>query len=107
LYRPLNNNDLILGAVGVLQFDVVAERLKTEYKVDCRFENVNVQTARWVSSDDPKRFAEFRDRAANNLAVDHGGDLVYIAPTRVNLQMAMEKWPEVRFQSTREHGVGA
>ena len=107
LYRPLNNNDLILGAVGVLQFDVVADRLKTEYKVDCRFENVNVQTARWVSSDDPKRFAEFRDRAAQNLAVDHGGDLVYIAPTRVNLQMAMEKWPEIRFQSTREHGVEA
>jgi len=105
LYRPLTNNDLILGAVGVLQFDVVAERLKTEYKVDCRFEKVNVQTARWVSSDNAKRFDEFRDKAATNLAVDHGGDLVYIAPTRVNLQMAMEKWPEVQFHSTREHGL--
>jgi peptide chain release factor 3 len=105
LYRPLTNNDLILGAVGVLQFDVVAERLKTEYKVDCRFEKVNVQTARWVSSDNTKRFDEFRDKAATNLAVDHGGDLVYIAPTRVNLQMAMEKWPEVQFHSTREHGL--
>jgi peptide chain release factor 3 len=107
LYRPLTNNDLILGAVGVLQFDVVAERLKTEYKVDCRFENVNVQTARWVSSDDAKRFAEFRDKAATHLAIDHGGDLVYIAPTRVNLQMAIEKWPEVQFHATREHGATA
>jgi peptide chain release factor 3 len=89
----------------VLQFDVVAERLKTEYKVDCRFEKVNVQTARWVSSDNAKRFDEFRDKASTNLAVDHGGDLVYIAPTRVNLQMAIEKWPEVQFHSTREHGV--
>ncbi|MFN4263775.1 MAG: peptide chain release factor 3 [Thioalkalivibrionaceae bacterium] len=105
LYRPLINNDYILGAVGVLQFEVVAERLRTEYKVDARFENVNVATARWVQCDDAKKLAEFRDKAASHLAIDHGGDLVYIAPTRVNLQMAIEKWPQVRFMSTREHGI--
>jgi peptide chain release factor 3 len=107
LFRPLTSNDLILGAVGVLQFDVVAYRLKDEYNVDASFENVNVQTARWVSSDDARRFEEFRDKAAANLAVDHGGDLVYIAPTRVNLQMAQEKWPEIRFHATREQDIDA
>ncbi len=106
LFKPLNNNDLILGAVGVLQFDVVMQRLKDEYKVDAVFEPVNVQTARWVTSDDEKRFEEFKTKAAQNLAYDHAGELVYIAPTRVNLQMAHEKWPEVTFHSTREHGVG-
>ncbi|MGB0845553.1 MAG: peptide chain release factor 3 [Thiolinea sp.] len=106
LFKPLNNNDLILGAVGVLQFDVVAQRLKDEYKVDAVFEAVNVQTARWVTSDDEKRFEQFKTKAAQNLAYDHAGELVYIAPTRVNLQMAQEKWPEVTFHSTREHGVG-
>lgn len=106
LFKPLNNNDLILGAVGILQFDVVAQRLKDEYKVDAVFEAVNVQTARWVTSDDEKRFEQFKDKAAQNLAYDHAGELVYIAPTRVNLQMAQEKWPEVTFHSTREHGVG-
>ena len=105
LYRPLNNNDLILGAVGVLQFDVVAQRLKDEYKVDCSFENVSVNTARWVESDDAKAMEKFRDKAAQNLALDHSDELVYIAPTRVNLQMAMEKFPEIRFHSTREHGI--
>jgi len=105
LFRPLNNNDLILGAVGVLQFDVVAHRLKTEYKVDCIFEHVNVNTARWVACEDENELAKFREKAAANLALDHGGDLVYIAPTRVNLQMAEEKWSEIEFQSTREHGV--
>ena len=105
LFKPLNNNDLILGAVGVLQFDVVAQRLKDEYKVDAMFEAVNVQTARWVSSGDEKRFEEFKKKAAQNLALDHAGELVYIAPTRVNLQMAQEKWPEVEFHATREHGV--
>ena len=106
LFRPLNNNDLILGAVGVLQFDVVAQRLRDEYKVDCAFETVNVNTARWVSSDDPRKLEEFRKKAAQNLAIDHGGDLAYIAPTHVNLQMAQEKWPEITFHATREHGVG-
>ncbi|MEZ5534455.1 MAG: peptide chain release factor 3 [Thiolinea sp.] len=106
LFKPLNNNDLILGAVGILQFDVVAQRLKDEYKVDAIFEAVNVQTARWVTSDNEKRFEEFKTKAAQNLAYDHAGELVYIAPTRVNLQMAQEKWPEVEFHSTREHGVG-
>ncbi|MBD3618197.1 MAG: peptide chain release factor 3 [Chromatiales bacterium] len=104
LFRPLTNNDLILGAVGVLQFDVVAQRLKDEYNVDCQFEAVNVNTARWVTSDDKKRFEQFKDKAATNLALDHAGELVYIAPTRVNLQMAIEKWPEIEFHATREHG---
>jgi peptide chain release factor 3 len=103
LFRPLRNNDLILGAVGQLQFEVVAHRLKHEYNVDCAFEAVNVNTARWVSCDDGKRLSEFKDKAAANLAVDHGGDLVYIAPTRVNLQMTQERWPDVRFLATREH----
>lgn len=104
LYKPVTNNDQILGAVGVLQFDVVAQRLKDEYKVDCRFEPVNVHTARWVECDDEKHFEEFKNKNQSNLALDHGGDWVYIAPTRVNLQMTQERWPDVRFLSTREHG---
>ncbi len=105
LFRPLNNNDLILGAVGVLQFDVVAERLKSEYKVDCMFEAVNVQTARWIQCDDEKMLERFKAKASSNLALDHAGELVYIAPTRVNLQLAEEKWSEIEFLTTREHGL--
>jgi len=103
VFRPLNNNDLILGAVGVLQFDVVAHRLKHEYGVDCHFENVQVATARWVSCDDPKRLEEFRRKAVDHLALDSSGELSYIAPTRVNLELTMERWPEIYFHATREH----
>ena len=105
LYRPLTKNDLILGAVGVLQFDVVAHRLQHEYGVDCSFEAVNVTTARWVECDDEKMLEQFREKAATNLALDHAGDLVYIAPTRVNLDMTQERWPDIKFLATREHGV--
>ncbi len=105
LFRPLSNNNLILGAVGILQFDVVAERLRVEYKVDCMFEAVNVQTARWIQCNDDAMLQRFKQRAQSNLALDHAGELVYIAPTRVNLQLIQEKWPEIEFLSTREHGL--
>jgi peptide chain release factor 3 len=103
LFRPLKNNDLILGAVGVLQFDVVAHRLRDEYKVECVFEPVTVATARWVECPDAKLLERFREKAFENLALDQGGALVYIAPTRVNLDLAMERWPDIRFNATREH----
>jgi len=105
LYRPLNNNDLILGAVGVLQFEVVKYRLQDEYGVDCSFENVNVRTARWVECDNEQELKKFKERHANNLALDHAGDLAYIASSNVNLEMTMEKWPEIKFLATREHGI--
>ncbi len=105
LYRPLHNNDLILGAVGVLQFEVVQHRLMHEYSVDCHFEAVNVTTARWIECGDEKELARFKVRQTTNLALDHAGDLAYIAPTRVNLDMTIEKWPEIKFLSTREHGI--
>ncbi len=103
LFKPMRNNDLILGAVGPLQFEVVAHRLKDEYNVECQFEAINVATARWVECDDEKMLAEFRNKAHDNLALDHGGSLVYIAPTRVNLNLTEERWPEIAFRKTREH----
>ena len=102
MLRPLRSNDIIVGAVGALQFDVVAFRLRSEYGVDCRFEPVNVATARWVSSDDPKRLEEFRHKNEDNLALDGAGSLTYVAPSRVNLQLTEERWPEIRFHATRE-----
>ena len=102
-FRPLMSNDLILGAVGVLQFDVVAYRLKDEYGVDASFEQVQVATARWIRCDDAKKLEGFRDKHAMSLALDAAGQLVYLAPTRVNLQLAQERAPAVTFLATREH----
>jgi peptide chain release factor 3 len=102
LFRPMRNNDLILGAVGILQFDVVAQRLQDEYKVDAVFEAVNVATARWISGPE-KKLQEFRAKASDNLAIDGAGELTYLAPSRVNLQLTIERWPDLEFHATREH----
>jgi peptide chain release factor 3 len=106
LFKPLRNNDLILGAVGQLQFEVVAFRLADEYSVQCVFDNINVYTARWIESADERKLAEFRDKAFDHLGVDHSGALVYLAPGRVNLQLTEERWPAIRFLKIREHRVG-
>ena len=102
VFRPLAANDLILGAVGVLQFDVVAWRLRNEYGVESGYEPAGIATARWVTGDDPGRLEDFRRGNASRLALDSGGNLAYLAPSMVNLNLAIERWPGIEFHATRE-----
>jgi peptide chain release factor 3 len=103
VFRPLDRNELVVGAVGVLQFDVVAYRLQDEYKADCLYDGTSVVTARWVESDDPVAFESFKRRAGDQLALDGGDHLTFLATSRANLSLMMERFPEVRFRATREH----
>lgn len=105
VFRPLDNNDLIVGAIGVLQFDVVATRLKQEYGVECAYAHVSIATARWVFCDDEKMLQKFRNKVSSNLAMDGGNRLSYIAPSMVNLHLAMERWPEIEFKASCEHSA--
>ena len=102
LFRPLESNEIILGAVGSLQFDVVAYRLQAEYGVDALFEPAPVALARWVSCADARHFDEFVRKSRPQLARDTAGRLAYLAPTRINLELAIERWPEIEFSDLRE-----
>jgi peptide chain release factor 3 len=102
VFRPVSNSSQILGAVGILQFDVVAHRLKYEYGVDCQFETINIATARWVTGLD-KDIDQLKIKAGNNVAIDSAGMLSYLAPSMVNLQLTIERHPDLTFSSTREH----
>ena len=103
VFRPLERNDIIVGAVGTLQFDVVAYRLQDEYRADCVYEPSSIYSVRWVACADAKMLGEFKRKCAENLAVDGGGHLAYLAPSRINLQLTQERWPDVTFRDTREH----
>ena len=105
VFRPLHNNDVILGAVGTLQFDVVAERLRTEYNVNAGFEAIEVFTARWIYGD-TREIDKFRNKMDTGIAEDHSGALVYLAPSRVKLQLTEERWPEISFAAVREFNTG-
>ncbi|MFZ2162380.1 MAG: peptide chain release factor 3 [Sideroxyarcus sp.] len=105
VFKPVDGGDLILGAVGMLQFDVVASRLQGEYGVDAMFEGTSTTSARWVTCDDKKILADFEKALSHNLAIDAAGNLAYLAPNNVNLRLTQERWPKVVFHTTREHAV--
>jgi peptide chain release factor 3 len=106
VFKPMHGGELILGAVGVLQFEVVASRLMNEYGVDAVFEGTSINSARWVSCDDKRMFADFEKSSAGaNLAHDAAGNLAYLASSGVNLKLTQERWPGVTFHATREHAI--
>ena len=107
LFRPSIGNDMILGAVGPLQFEVAAYRLRDEYGVEAVFEAVAVVAARWVRCDDKAHLEEFVRKLPANVARDHAGQLVYLAPSTVSLALTQERWPKIQFFTTRESSAAA
>ncbi len=100
----LEGGNMLLGAVGFLQFEVVASRLQAEYKVDAIFEPAEIYTARWLTFPDDLTRRNFEREQAMRLGKDVDGNPVYLASTRYNLDVTREKWPKVGFHATREHG---
>ncbi|MEW9899238.1 peptide chain release factor 3 [Chitinivorax sp. PXF-14] len=105
VFRPASGGDLILGAVGVLQFEVVASRLQAEYGVDAVFDSASIHTARWVSCEDSRMLDDFEKNLAMNVARDAADNLTYLATSRVNLALIQERWPKIQFHATREHAA--
>ena len=105
-FRMLSNNHYILGAVGILQFDVTMARLLSEYAVEAVTESVDYATARWFDCPDRGLFKQFEKANVANLARDAQGQLVFLARSQWRLTHTMEQWPEVVFHKTREHGLG-
>ncbi len=102
LFRPLDGNDYILGAVGVLQFDVVAARLRGEYNVEVQLTSLPYETARWIESDDQTKLEAFIKRNRSRIARDIDGEPVYLADSTFWLQRAQEDWPEITFHETKQ-----
>lgn len=103
VFKLLNSSDYILGAVGVLQFEVTSARLLKEYGADTVYEPSRFVTARWVSSDDSKQMKEFEKSNSRNMALNAEGHLTYLAPSEWHLQKAMEDFPDVVFNKTIEY----
>jgi len=104
VFENLASGALLLGAVGTLQFEVVAQRLQTEYKVDAIFEPADINTARWLTFPDNLTRRNFEREQQHRMARDVDGNLVYLASTRYNLDVTREKWSKVAFHASREHG---
>ncbi len=108
VFKPVSGGDLILGAVGVLQFEVVASRLQNEYGVDAVFEGTSTTCARWVTvkeGEDKRLLVDFENALAHNVSYDAANNLAYLSPNNVNLRLTEERWPKLVFHTTREHSV--
>ncbi len=103
VFRPLGTSDYVLGAVGVLQFEVTSDRLRHEYGADTIFEPVQYVLARWAECEDRKLLKAFQRENGEFLANDAEGHLTFLAPSEWRLEYTMEQWPEVSFHKTREY----
>ncbi len=93
----------LVGVVGPLQFDVLADRIRTEYDVDVRFEGTELQTARWIECDDHQALKRFESTNRASVADDHTGEPVFLARNDWHLERTAKDFPELRFLKTREH----
>ena len=103
VFRPIAGSVLLLGAVGQLQFEVVAHRLEHEYGCKARIMPSRFQVARWVTCDDAnelKRFIDANDHRMAYDAVDAPTVLVEYAP---ELRAIEANWPKIKFHALREH----
>ena len=101
VFKPLMDSQWIVGVVGALQFDVLIDRLRTEYNIPCRFEQTQLYTARWLSSDNSAKLKSFVDSNRSSVAMDHDDDPVFIARNAWHLTDAEDKNPDIKFSATK------
>lgn len=102
LFKPAMGADMIVGAVGSLQIDVMRERIKTEYGLEVTFEIPLYQTARWVASDDADKLKAFVEKNTLNIGEDIDGAPVFLAKSSWDVGYAQDKNPDIRFMTTKE-----
>jgi len=101
VFRSHLDSAFIVGVVGALQFDVLKDRIRTEYNVPVRFEQTELYTARWISAADPKDLKIFLDKNNASIANDHDNDPVFIARNAWHLNDAQDKFPTIKFMATK------
>ena len=102
VFRTNIGSNWIVGVVGTLQFDVLADRIRTEYDIPVNFETAPLDTARWLRSDNSQELKRFIDKNPGDLAYDHDDLPVFLARNAWHLQNAVETWPDIQFLKVRE-----
>jgi peptide chain release factor 3 len=103
VFKPDAGGNMLLGAVGQLQFEVVQHRLKTEYDCDVRLESCQYTGARWITADTPAELREFENAYPLRLAHDAANTLAYLCTSPYDVRLAQERFPKIHFHPLREH----
>ena len=102
VFKLFLGSEYVVGVVGSLQFEVLADRIATEYDLPVIFEGTSFEIARWIDGDDPRAIKKFSDAHRDNIATDHSGATVFLARNEWQLNRAKQDYPELRFLQTRE-----
>ena len=105
IFKPASGSEWIVGVVGALQFEVMADRIRTEFNIPVIFEPTQYFTARWVKSDDKAQMQKFLDTNKLNIATDYNGDNVFLARNAWHLNKTAEDFPAVQFLKTKEQAA--
>jgi peptide chain release factor 3 len=105
VFKTRIGGEWIVGVAGALQFDVLADRIRTEYDLAVEFQSTTLHTARWLEAEDPRELKRFLDAHQGALADDWSGSPVFLAANPYRLKVAEEDWPKVRFLKTREQAA--
>ena len=105
IMKPLIGGDWVVGVVGILQFEILAERVRTEYDVPVLFETTELYTARWVEGEEPLMVKKFGEVNRPSMAEDHDGAPVFLARNAWHMSKAEEDWPNLRFRTTKEQAL--
>ena len=103
VFRPEIGGNMLLGAVGQLQFEVVQHRLKGEYDADIRLEGCQYTGARWITADTPAEFKAFCDAYPARMARDAADTLAFLCTSPYDVRLAQERFPKIHFHPLREH----
>ncbi|MFL6263153.1 MAG: peptide chain release factor 3 [Thermoanaerobaculia bacterium] len=102
VFRPAFGNEWIVGVAGALQFDVLADRIRTEYNIPVHFEGTTLFTARWVDTEDHQLLKRFTNANHAAMAEDHNGSPVFLARNAWHLKTTGEEWPNLKLLKTKE-----
>ncbi|MBU2531675.1 MAG: peptide chain release factor 3 [Alphaproteobacteria bacterium] len=101
IFKPDVGTQWIVGAIGPLQLDVVADRARHEYNVEIAFEPTNYTAARWLKADE-KVLAKFIRSNINQVLTDRDGDPVYLSAGAWDLSFKEQNNEEITFLKTKE-----
>ncbi|MBN2616242.1 MAG: peptide chain release factor 3 [Bacteroidales bacterium] len=102
LFTGKHSGRKIIGTVGALQFEVIQYRLEHEYNAKCRYDPITLYKTAWFTSKNKAQLEDFRLRKASQIALDKEGREVFLADSPFSLQMAQEKYADIRFYFTSE-----
>ena len=103
VFRPEMGGNMLLGAIGQLQFEVVQHRLKGEYDADIRLEASQYTGARWITADSAAELKDFVYAYPQRMARDAADTLAYLCTSPYDVRLAQERFPKIHFHPLREH----